>query len=52
MVWQEDSKRMAAEEQQKRQELSTKFHSTIQEITAKLEEQGDERIRQVKENET
>eukprot|EP00898_Chlorokybus_atmophyticus_P005785 jgi/Chlat1/6207/Chrsp44S05745 len=47
----EESKRAAAEEQQKRQELSTKFHNTIKEITLKLEEQGDERMRQFKENE-
>eukprot|EP00897_Mesotaenium_endlicherianum_P004395 jgi/Mesen1/3984/ME000210S03234 len=48
----EESRRTAAEEQQKRQELSTKFHTTIKEITSKLEEQGDERLRQIKENET
>lgn len=48
---QEDSKRVATDEQNKRQELSTKFHNTIKEITSKLEDQGDERLRQLKENE-
>jgi hypothetical protein len=48
---QEDSKRVASDEQSKRQELSTKFHNTIKEITSKLEDQGDERLRQLKENE-
>ena len=48
----EDSKRVAAEEQQKRQDLSKKFHTTIKEITTKMEEQGEERMNQLKENET
>lgn len=43
---------MAAEEQQKRQDLSKKFHTTIKEITTKMEEQGEERMKQLKENET
>jgi hypothetical protein len=44
----EESKRVANEEQQKRQELSKKFHTTIKEITTKMEEQGEERIKQLK----
>ncbi|XP_024388593.1 uncharacterized protein [Physcomitrium patens] len=47
----DDSRRIANEEQMKRQELSTKFHNTIKDITSKLEEQGDERLQQIKENE-
>ncbi|XP_024515052.1 beta-taxilin isoform X1 [Selaginella moellendorffii] len=47
----DESKKIASEEQQRRQELSTKFHNTIKEISLKLDEQGDDRIRQVKENE-
>ncbi|KAG6543262.1 hypothetical protein Mapa_015176 [Marchantia paleacea] len=47
----DDSKRVASEEEQKRQELSGKFHSTVKDITSKLEEQGDERLRQLEENE-
>lgn len=48
----EESKKSALEEQGKRQELSTKFHTTIKDISSKLEEQGAERLRQMKENET
>jgi len=44
----EDSKRVATDEQQKRQDLSKKFHTTIKEITAKMEEQGEERLKQLK----
>ncbi|KAG0622430.1 hypothetical protein M758_3G096900 [Ceratodon purpureus] len=47
----DDSRRISNEEQMKRQELSTKFHNTIKDITSKLEEQGDERLQQIKENE-
>jgi hypothetical protein len=47
----DENKRVSTEEQQKRQELSTKFHNTIKDITSKLEEQGDERLQQIKENE-
>ncbi|GBG60869.1 hypothetical protein CBR_g15990 [Chara braunii] len=47
----EDSRRVATEEQQRREELAGRFQSTIQEITVKLEEQGEERIRQIRENE-
>eukprot|EP01111_Echinosteliopsis_oligospora_P007152 TRINITY_DN2181_c2_g1_i1.p1 TRINITY_DN2181_c2_g1~~TRINITY_DN2181_c2_g1_i1.p1 ORF type:complete len:337 (+),score=117.98 TRINITY_DN2181_c2_g1_i1:25-1035(+) len=46
----EGSKRIATEEQEKRQELSKKFHNTIKEITTKMEEQNDERMKQLKEN--
>eukprot|EP00850_Spirogloea_muscicola_P007320 SM000036S13364 [mRNA] locus=s36:878553:881510:+ [translate_table: standard] len=84
----DESKRVALDEQHKRQELSAKFHATIkvmeshytllpplslfsaccwplcrlrspspagllvQDITSKLEDQSDERIRQIRENET
>eukprot|EP00727_Mastigamoeba_balamuthi_P006422 m51a1_g240 hypothetical protein (682) ;mRNA; f:140198-142860 len=48
----EESRRVAEEEQGRRNELSKKFHETIGEITARLEEQGDERMRQLRENET
>jgi chromosome segregation ATPase len=47
----EESKRVATDEQAKRQELSRKFHTTIKEITTKMEEQGEERMNQLKENE-
>lgn len=47
----EDSKRTAEDEQQKRQELSKKFHDTITQVTTKMEEQGEERIRLFRENE-
>lgn len=47
----EDAKRQANEEHTKRQELSGKFHSTIKEITDKMEEQAEERLRQLRENE-
>jgi len=46
----EESKRVANDEQAKRSELSKKFQSTIQDISVKLEEQGEERIKQYKEN--
>jgi hypothetical protein len=42
---------VADEEQQKRQELSKKFQETIRETTQKIEEQGEERMKQFKENE-
>eukprot|EP00850_Spirogloea_muscicola_P004408 SM000019S04952 [mRNA] locus=s19:143202:146726:- [translate_table: standard] len=48
----DESKRVALDEQHKRQELSAKFHTTIKDITSKLEDQSDERIRQIRENET
>lgn len=47
----EDAKRQAVDEHTKRQELSTKFHNTIKEITDKMEEQAEERLRQFKESE-
>jgi len=48
---QEDSKRMAEEEKVRRSDLSKKFHEKIQEISKKMEEQGEERIKLYKENE-
>lgn len=47
----EECKRIASEEQQKRLDLSTRFHDAIKDVSAKLEEQGGERMRQIKENE-
>lgn len=47
----DECKRIASEEQQKRLDLSTRFHDAIKDVTIKLEEQGDERLRQIKENE-
>lgn len=48
---QETNKKAAEEEQNQRNELSKKFHSKIQEISQKLEEQGEERARTIKDNE-
>lgn len=47
----DECKRIASEEQQKRLDLSTRFHDAIKDVSAKLEEQGGERMRQIKENE-
>ncbi|MCO5599240.1 hypothetical protein L7F22_053341 [Adiantum nelumboides] len=47
----DECKRIASDEQQKRLDLSTRFHDAIKDVTAKLEEQGDERLRQIKQNE-
>ncbi|KAH7430716.1 hypothetical protein KP509_08G011200 [Ceratopteris richardii] len=47
----DECKRIASEEQQKRLELSNRFHEAIKDVTVKLEEQGDERLRQAKQNE-
>lgn len=47
----DECKRIASEEQQKRLDLSTRFHDAIKDVTAKLEDQGDERLRQIKQNE-
>ena len=48
----DDSKRIAREEHNKRQELSDKFHATIQDVTVKLDSQSEERLGQIKENES
>jgi len=48
---QAESRRVAETEHQKRQELSEKFQTTINDISDKMDAQGDERGRQVKENE-
>eukprot|EP00742_Colponemidia_sp_Colp-10_P006851 GILJ01007343.1.p1 GENE.GILJ01007343.1~~GILJ01007343.1.p1 ORF type:complete len:394 (+),score=98.93 GILJ01007343.1:36-1217(+) len=47
----EDSKRVASDEKQKREELSQKFQTTIQDITVKLEQQANERTEQAQHNE-
>jgi hypothetical protein len=47
---QEDSKQIASEEHRKREELNKKFQNTMREITSKMEEQGNERLKQLKEN--
>ena len=47
-----DAKQSAIEEANKRDALSQKFEGGIAEITSKLEEHGNERIAQLKENET
>eukprot|EP00249_Psilotum_nudum_P013521 c24377_g1_i1 orf=275-1969(-) len=47
----DECKRIASEEQQKRLDLSSRFQSAIKDVTVKLEEQGNERLRQIKENE-
>jgi len=46
----DESKKTAEQEQEKRQELSKKFHDTIQQISTKMEEQGEDRIKLYKEN--
>jgi hypothetical protein len=46
-----ESKRVAEEEGARRAQLSQSFHKTIGEVTAKLEEQAEERARQAKESE-
>ena len=48
----EERQRAAAEDQAKREELSKSFQETIHSITAKMEEQGEERKRLVHENDT
>ncbi|KAL2635705.1 hypothetical protein R1flu_007184 [Riccia fluitans] len=47
----DDNKRVASEEEQKRLELSGKFQNTVKDITSRLEKQGDERLKQLEENE-
>ncbi|KAI8808601.1 myosin-like coiled-coil protein-domain-containing protein [Cladochytrium replicatum] len=47
----EESKRLAITEQQKREELSSKFESTIGEIKNKMEEDSDEKRRRAEDNE-
>ena len=49
-ISQDNSKRFAEEEQQQRQDLSKKFHEKIHEITTKMEEQAEERVKLFKEN--
>eukprot|EP01117_Protostelium_nocturnum_P017889 TRINITY_DN7366_c0_g1_i1.p1 TRINITY_DN7366_c0_g1~~TRINITY_DN7366_c0_g1_i1.p1 ORF type:complete len:382 (+),score=146.21 TRINITY_DN7366_c0_g1_i1:137-1282(+) len=46
----ENSKKAAEEESNQRQELSKTFHTKIQEISQKLEDQGDDRMKLLKEN--
>ncbi|GET62971.1 alpha-taxilin, putative [Rhizophagus irregularis DAOM 181602=DAOM 197198] len=47
----EESKRLAASEQQKREELSSKFENTIWEIKSKMEEDTDEKKKRAEDNE-
>ncbi|TPX67405.1 hypothetical protein SpCBS45565_g03821 [Spizellomyces sp. 'palustris'] len=47
----EESKRLAVSEQQKREELSSKFESTIWEIKSKMEEDSDEKKRRAEDSE-
>ncbi|GLJ26374.1 hypothetical protein SUGI_0508170 [Cryptomeria japonica] len=47
----EECRKVSTEGQQKRLELSNKFHDAIKDVSTKLEEQKDERISQLKENE-
>ncbi|KAI8920151.1 myosin-like coiled-coil protein-domain-containing protein [Powellomyces hirtus] len=47
----EEHRRLSAFEQRKRDELSTKFESTIWEIKSKMEEDSDERRRRTEDNE-
>ncbi|KAJ3187462.1 hypothetical protein HDU85_006750 [Gaertneriomyces sp. JEL0708] len=46
----EESKRLAVTEQQKREELSAKFESTIWEIKNRMEEEGHEKRRRVEDS--
>jgi len=48
----DDSKRVAEEEHAKRQQLSEKFQDTIKDVSAKLDTQGEDRIKQFQENDT
>lgn len=48
----EESRRAVEEDQAKRAELSKSFRETIHDITAKMEEQGEERKRLMHENDT
>merc|ERR1712166_1633349 len=45
----EESRNVAEQEQQKRTELSEKFQTTISDVSTRLDEQGKERIEQLKE---
>ncbi len=46
----EESKKIAEDEQTKRNELSKKFHETIERVTLKMDEQAEERLKLVNEN--
>mmetsp|Transcript_32112 Transcript_32112/g.44518 ORF Transcript_32112/g.44518 Transcript_32112/m.44518 type:complete len:411 (+) Transcript_32112:80-1312(+) len=48
---QDESKRASQDEQAKREELSTRFQETVTEINTRLESQGEDRSKQVDENE-
>eukprot|EP01112_Ceratiomyxa_fruticulosa_P006757 TRINITY_DN1763_c0_g1_i4.p1 TRINITY_DN1763_c0_g1~~TRINITY_DN1763_c0_g1_i4.p1 ORF type:complete len:349 (+),score=85.39 TRINITY_DN1763_c0_g1_i4:243-1289(+) len=48
----DESRKVGEEEAARRQELSSRFHATINDVTVKLEEQGEERLKQLQENET
>ncbi|CAG8660952.1 2877_t:CDS:2, partial [Acaulospora colombiana] len=47
----EESKRLAVNEKQKREELSSKFENTIWEIKSKMEEDADEKKKRTEDNE-
>uniref|UniRef100_A0A7S0N6Y8 Alpha-taxilin n=1 Tax=Pyramimonas obovata TaxID=1411642 RepID=A0A7S0N6Y8_9CHLO len=46
----EESKRAAQEDQEKRKELSARFQDTVTEINTRLTQQGEERTKQIQEN--
>jgi len=46
----DDSRRVAEEEQAKRAELSAKFQDTIKDVSAKLDAQGEDRIKTFQDN--
>ncbi|KAJ4978589.1 hypothetical protein NE237_009369 [Protea cynaroides] len=48
----DECKRVSTEGQSMRQDLSTKFHDAIKDVSVKLEEQKDECLSQLQENET
>jgi len=47
---QEESRKTALDEQQKRQELSSRFQNTVAEINTRMEQQGEERVKSIAEN--
>ncbi|KAF1336375.1 hypothetical protein FI667_g214, partial [Globisporangium splendens] len=47
-----ESRRIADEEDQKRRELSTQFQKTIEEVSAKMDQQGKDYVASLKENES
>lgn len=47
-----ESRRIAEKEDQKRRELSAQFQTTIEEVSAKMDKQGQDYVASLKENET